>query len=137
MKKIIIPGFVIAIVMLIFSLGMGPVTNFLFPGVMTEYQNPQLFRAWTDPLMSLYFLHPFLVGFILAWIWNKTKPLFKHKIWWQRGICFGLIYWLTTIPGMFISYASFPISLAMTISWSLSLFVQAIAAGKLLAKMNP
>ena len=137
MKKVVISGLVTGVVMLIVGLGMGPISNYLFPKVITEYQNPQLFRAWTDPIMSLYFLHPFLVGFILAWIWNKTKPLFKQKQWWQRGICFGLIYWLTTIPGMVISYSSFPISLAMTATWSLSTFVQAIAAGKLLAKMNP
>ena len=79
MKKVVISGLVTGIVMLIVGLGMGPISNYLFPKVITEYQNPQLFRAWTDPIMSLYFLHPFLVGFILAWIWNKTKPLFKKN----------------------------------------------------------
>ena len=82
-----------------------------------------------------YFVCPFLVGLILAWLWAKTKGLFKGS-YFRRGFSFGLIYWLISIPGMVISYSSFPISLAMVFSWTLSGLVQYLAGGFILAKGN-
>lgn len=137
MKKIIIKGFLIGLILLVIGMIMGPLTHALFPGLKTEYQNPALFRPWSDPLMSLFFLVPFINGFLLVWVWEKTKKLFKESVWWNKGFLFGLIYWLTSFPGMLMSYSSFPISLAMTLSWSLSIFVQGIATGILLSKFDP
>lgn len=136
MAKVIKTGFLAGLAMLLVSLLMGPVTNALFPSVMTEYQNPSLFRPWSDPLMSLMFVYPIVVGFILAWVWDKTKQLFTQDTWWRRGVAFGMLYFLFSLPGMLISYSSFPLSFAMVISWSLSILAQAIGAGLLLAKLN-
>lgn len=136
MKKVLIPGILAGATMFVMSLLMGPVTHFLFPSVQAEYQNPALFRAWSDPLMSLYFLQPFMVGLILAWVWDKTKGLFKKNDRCPKGLSFALIYWVTTLPGMFMSFSSFPISLAMVITWSLSILAQALVAGVILTKFN-
>jgi len=136
MKKILIPGLVSGLVMLVVGMMVNQAVNLFLPGLQIEYQNSNLFRPWSDPLMSLYFLHPFVLGLILAWLWEKTKSLVKEKADWKRGAKFGLAYWLVTLPGMLISYNSFPVSLAMIFSWTASGFFQLIFGGMALAKMD-
>jgi hypothetical protein len=87
--------------------------------------------------MSLYFLYPFILGVILAFIWDKTKDLIKDKKIVKRALKFAFYYWLvSSIPGMFITYSSFVVSLPMVISWSVSGFIQAFVAAIVLAKFN-
>ncbi|MCX6817525.1 MAG: hypothetical protein NTU57_01580 [Candidatus Aenigmarchaeota archaeon] len=117
-------------------MGFGFALDALFPSLAAEYNNPALFRPWSDPLMSLYFVEPFVLGVIMAWFWNMAKGLIKETDAIKKGVYFGLGYWVITIPGMIMSYSSFPISLLMTVSWSLSIFVQVICAGILFAKLN-
>lgn len=136
MKKIIIPGLIAGVVMLVVGMGFGFALEALFPNLAAEYNNPALFRPWSDPLMSVYFVEPFVLGVILAWFWSMTKGLIKQKDAIKKGVYFGLGYWVITIPGMIMSYSSFPISLLMTVGWSLSIFIQAICAGILFAKLN-
>lgn len=130
MKKIIVPGFLAGAAMLAASLVLNPVFAAILPELQMEYQNPALFRPWSDPLMSLIFVHPFVVGVILAWVWDKTKKIVK------TGVMFGIIYWIVALPGMLISYSSFLVSLIMVLSWSLSGLLQALTAGIILAKIN-
>lgn len=133
MKKIII-GIAAGAMMLVIGLLVSFVFQTLFPSIQTEYQNPSLFRPWTDPLMSLYFVEPFITGIILVWIWNLSKGLIKGNKWFNRGLLFGLIYWVICIPGMIMSYTSFPISLLLVGSWSLTILLQALCSGLLFSK---
>ncbi|VVC03858.1 Uncharacterised protein [Candidatus Bilamarchaeum dharawalense] len=136
MKKIIIPGIATGILMLIFGMIFSMAFGALFPSVNAEYQSV-LFRPWTDPLMMLFFAYPFVLGMILAWVWNHVKVLFKEKDFIRRGLRFGVTAWVVfTIPGMFVSYTTFPISLLMVLSWTLSGLVYTLCAGLVLAKLN-
>jgi len=136
MKKVLIPGLVTGLVILIVGMVVGQLINLAIPGLMAEYQNPNLFRPWEDPLMSIYFAHPFILGLALAWVWNKVKGLVSGKPL-ARATHFALGYWIVaTIPGMVISYASFPLSLTIILSWTITCLLQAIAAGLVLGKMN-
>jgi hypothetical protein len=135
MKKIIWPGILAGIAMLV----IGMAVSYLFmilPSVAADYSNSSIMRSWSDPLMSLFFLYPFVLGIALAWVWNRTKNLFKGNTW-KRGLKFGFAYLIiATIPGMLISYSSFPLSLWTIISWIVSGFVNAVVAGLIFAKMN-
>jgi hypothetical protein len=136
MKKIILSGLLAGVAMLAVGFGLGYAMMFIFPSLGAEYANTALFRPWSDPIMSLYFAHPFVLGFILAWVWNKVKGVIGGAGWSGKGTRFGLAYWLVTIPGMVISYASFPLSLLMVVSWSISILAQALAAGLILSAAN-
>lgn len=135
MKKIIFPGIIAGIAILVLSFTI----SYLFmimPSVNADYNNVQVMRSFQDPLMSLYFAYPFVLGIALAWIWNKTKGLIKGSVW-KRGIDFGFAYFvIATIPGMLISYSSFPLSIFTIISWLVSGLIAAIVAGMIFAKMN-
>ncbi len=136
MKQVLLPGLLVGLVMVAISLILNALTGVLLPSLMAEYEASGIFRSWSDPLMSLIFIEPFVLGIILAWVWNKTKFYFQvckcHHPW----ILFGLGYWALTIPGMIMSYSSFPISLVMTLSWSFTILLQALASAFLLSKMN-
>ena len=136
-EKIIKVGLVGGLIMFVLSMIMGQVTGILFPSLMEEYANAGLFRPWSDPLMSLYFLYPFVQGFVVAFVWEMFKKQCSEGTWTQKGICFGFTFWfLTGITGMLISYSTFPVSFLMIVSWSLSSLVGLLGAGLVNAKMN-
>src|SRR4030065_348260 len=128
MKKIILFGLLAGLAMLVISVALSLLFNLIFPSVAAEYNNTNLFRPWSDPIMYLMLVEPFILGIILAWIFSITKGLFKDKNAWKRGIYFGLCYWVITIPGMVMSYSSFPISLLMVMTWSAGILIQALVA---------
>jgi hypothetical protein len=134
MKKVIIFGLLAGLIMLALSMILGSVFHIIAPDLKSEYENANLFRPWSDPLMLLMFVQPFLVGIILAWIWQKTKGLFTGTELWKSGLCFGFIYWVTTIPGMVISYSTFQISLLMVANWTASNLLAGLCAGILFSK---
>jgi hypothetical protein len=85
----------------------------------------------------LYFIYPFLLGLALSWAWSKSKGIFGGKSLLERAGKFGLFYFVIAgVPGMFVTYSSFAISLPMVLSWTISGLVNAVIAGWLFAKMN-
>ena len=135
MRNKIIFGIWAGLAMLIAGLAISRLFGMFFPSINAEYVNPAIFRPWSDPLMSLYFLYPFILGLILAFFWEMIKVSVKGINAWQKGINFGLGYFvLATIPGMFITYSSFKVSLVLVISWAVVGLIDAIIAGWIFAK---
>jgi len=126
--KTFLTGIITGAIMLFTNMIIGMGFHILFPGIQHEYENQQLFRPWSDPMMSLMYLHPFLVGVILAWIWGHIKELIPGTFI-GKGLRFGLVYWLISVPGMLISYATFPVSLTLIFSWTIGILGQALIAG--------
>ena|SRR3989344_6534424 len=137
MKKIFLQGIIAGCAGLVMALVMNVVINFIFPGLVFEYDNPSLFRPWSDPLMSLYFVYPFVLGIVLAFVFSKTRKLFVKAGYISTGIRFGGLFWfLTSIPGMLMSYSTFPVSLLMIFSWSLGSLAEIVASSIVLAKLQ-
>ena len=129
MKKTLI-GLLAGIVNLALGMLIGRIFFILIPSLNAEFGNTYLFRPFWDPLMGLYFVHPFLVGVIMAWIWSAARVIWKGKTTISHGIYFGLSYWImTSVPGMLISYSSFPLSFAMICNWSATALVQCLCSG--------
>ena len=85
--------------------------------------------------MSVYYFVPLFSGIILAWIWDYVKEIIVADSIVKKGLIFAFIYWLTTIPGMMMSYSSFPLSFVIVFSWTVSNLFQALGAGLIFAKM--
>lgn len=133
MKKIIGPGLLLGVIMLI----IGMIVNYLFmliTSVNADYYSGFM-RSWQDPLMMLFFLYPFILGLVFAWLWAKTKTSFKGK--W-RGCYFGwMLFFLTTVPGMWVTYTSFNLSFLTIIGWTVAGLINAKISGFFLAAINP
>ncbi|MBK7869758.1 MAG: hypothetical protein IPJ74_03270 [Saprospiraceae bacterium] len=135
MKKIIIPGLIAGVTLLILSYAILYATINFFPKLVEEYYNP-IFWPGNDRAM-LFFAHPFVLSFALAWFWERFKSLFKGAML-LRGIEMGLVYGLVaTLPSMWITFSAISVSLTMVLSWLLYGIAQATIAGLIFAKMNP
>jgi hypothetical protein len=135
MKKILTAGLLAGAIMLVAGMIAGSLFHLAVPSVRDEYLNTNLFRPWNDPLMSLYFVHPFLLGLIMAWLWTWTRDIIPGATLSQKGFRFAMVYFLISIPGMVISYCSFPVSFALVMSWTVGIFVQVLCTGFLFSKM--
>lgn len=135
-KKIFLPGLVAGAIMLVVGMGFNVLVNAVFPSIAAEYAGG-LFRPWDDPLMMAFFAYPFLLSWIFAWVWDKTKSLVKGDGFWKRGLNFGLSIWfVTSVPGMFVTYTSFHISLLMVLTWLISGLLYSLIAGWVFARMR-
>ena len=91
-------------------------------------------RAAQDPIMLLWFLHPWVIGFAMAIAFAKFKDSFKVT-GWCRGKSFGLFVWLLTgLPSAFIVYTSMNYPIGFTVNSLLGSLLYMVAAGITLEK---
>ena len=136
MKKILGIGILAGIAMLVVGFLLTLLFGAIFPSTAAEYENLEIFRAMNDPLMSLFYAYPIILGIVLAWIWNRSKGLFKGSPG-KRAVNFGIAYWLVaSLPGMIITYSSFQLSFLLVFTWLIGGLINGIVAGLIFAKMN-
>jgi hypothetical protein len=135
MKKVIGVGLLAGLVMVVVGIIINLVMNMFLPVLNEAYRTSGIFRPWSDPRMMLFFVCPFLSGLLLTWVWSKVKDLVKGVTTGQKGLTYGFIYWLTSWPGMLITYSSFNVSLAMVMSWTIPGLIEGVIAGVVIAKM--
>ena len=135
MKKIIFPGIVGGVILLILSV-LGLYLNiWLFPDLAMQYFQPT-FNDQSSRIM-LYFIHPFIIAMALSYFWNRTKSKLTGSFI-TRGIEFGIIYTLmATFPSMWLVFSSITVSLMMVLTWFVFGLIQAIVVGWVCEKMNP
>lgn len=135
MKKSLQIGFIIGIILFVFSYGGLFLAVKFFPHLFLEYNNP-LFnsngsRDW------LFYTHAFVISFALTLIWQRFKTVFKGNFI-IKGIEFGCVYAVVALlPVMWITFSSLDITFTIVASWFLYGLIQAIVAGIFLAKFNP
>ena len=136
-KKLFIHGLLAGLVMLIVGMIFGQLVNMMFPTLAVQYDNTNLFRAFDDPAMIWYFIYFFVLGVGIAWIWEMIKDKIKGKTACQKAKNIVSKYWpAVLLPGMMITYSSFPVSFGIILSWSIGSFVQLYAGFWFLAKKN-
>ena len=134
-KKIIFPGLVAGLILLVLSVLGLYITIWLFPFLAVQYFDPT-FDTQSERAI-LYFIHPFIAGLVLAWFWNRCKGFLKGPFL-GRGIEFGVLYWLVAVfPMMWLIYSAINVSQLLVMSWLLFGLIQGLVAGLLLEKMNP
>ena len=133
MKKIFLTGILAGVVILVVEI----LISFAVPSLRTEYENPALFRPWSDVLMQIYYLYPFVLGILLAWFWGKVKITIPAGSLFKRAFKFGWMYWLVaTIPGMLVSYSSFQISFWMVLSWAIGGLIATVFGVAVIIKLD-
>lgn len=135
MKNVLIKGIVAGVILLILSYAALYLVVRFLPNIAEEYYNP-VFSLEGDKTV-LYFLHPFILSFALAWFWRRFKSLFTGPFWW-RGIEMGLVYGIiATIPSMWITFSSLAVSFTLVFTWFLYGLFQAVVVGIIYAKISP
>jgi len=128
MKKILLSGLLAGLAMVVVGVILNTIWQKIFPGLQAEYQTA-LFRPWSDPLMSLVFVVPLLMGFVLAQAWKKVGGQGK-KIGGFVGF-----FSIFSLLGMLMTYSCFPMSFLMLMSWWVTTIVEYFVGTWILAKM--
>jgi len=93
-------------------------------------------RAMEDPIMLLFFVHPWVLGFGMSIAFQKFKDSFKVT-GWRRGKAFGLYAWiLVGLPSAFMVYSSMNYPIGFTVSSVLGSLLYLVAAGIALEKVS-
>jgi len=128
-------GLIAGLIMLIISFVMTIILNLIFPQITLEYST-QMYRSWNDPLMLLFYLHPFILGLILSWVWQLTSLIMKGDDI-TKAVKFTFAYIIIAqIPGMYITFASMNVSLLMIMGWILTNLIQILCGSIIISKMN-
>lgn len=117
-----------SVAIFIVGFGFNYLIGLIFPSLAAQYKTA-LFRPWTDPLMMIYFAFPLITGYALYYLWNLVKIKDPVKFAWSYFIIAG-------IPGMFITWTSFNVSLGLIFSWLIVGFLEALAAGWVFTKVK-
>lgn len=136
MKTFVLPSIIAGIALLGFSFLALMGVIYLLPILADEFYNP-IFNDKAGYRTVLFFLHPFVISFALAWFWSRFKGLF-HGSWITRGFELGFVYALVaTLPSMWVIFSALTVSLPMVLSWLLYGFLQATICGLIYARMAP
>ena len=134
-KKILVPGLIAGVVLLILSFAMLYGAVYVFPNLAEQYYSP-VFRdegnySW------LFYVHPFVLALALAWFWDRFKDQFKGGMI-LRDLELGVVYTLVaTLPAMLLTFSALDITVGMVLTWLLYGFIQAAIAGLIFSRMNP
>lgn len=136
MKNLFIPAITASIALLAFSFAsLFLVIRFLPASISDLFYNP-VFWPGEDRAL-LYYIHPFILSFALAWFWIRFKSLFKGNFI-MRGLELGLMYAIiATLPSMWITFSALNVSIVMVFMWFVYGLFQAAIAGIIFAKLNP
>lgn len=135
MKKIILPGLVSGIVLLILSVLGLYVTVWFLPNLAEQYFDPAFDKQSSRYL--IFFIHPFIISLALSWFWERFKGVLKGSFI-TKGIEFGLIYMVVAIfPMMWMIYSAMNVTIELVATWMLFGLLQGVIAGLVFEKMNP
>jgi hypothetical protein len=131
MKNNYLLAIVVGIIVLIANQILGVLLNMALPSLSAEYAASTVFRAWSDPLMNLIFLYPFLTGVLGTYVWLRTRKS------WKNGADFGVVVGLfVAVPTFIVYYSAYMVSPLMVLSWTLYSFVNVLVAGLALGKLE-
>lgn len=135
MQKFLVKGLAAGAALLVLSYLALYLMVILLPSIAEQYYDPMF--SFDGNKAALFFLHPFVLSFALAWFWRRFKGLFQGPFWW-RGIELGLVYGLiSTLPAMWMVFSAMAISISLVITWLIYGVFQAIVVGIIFAKISP
>ncbi len=135
MKKMVVT-ILSAFAMLATGMAIGYLFDFLIPSLKTEYANTALYRSMDDPMMYLFFFQPFVVCGTLVWGWARIRDRFTGSTGSKALQVALIMFFLSVIPGMLMTFSSFKVSVVATVTWTVMGFFQVLAASLVFIKMS-
>jgi hypothetical protein len=92
-------------------------------------------RSISDPIMALFFLHPFVLSFAMTYAYGYIKGSLKGN-YMKKGEKFGLIMWIViSIPSAFLVFSSMDYPVGFTVNSIVGPLIYMLAAGIVIAKL--
>ena len=131
--KFLMSGIAAGAVIWVIFFAVNMVVNIVLPYNILELGG---MRAANDPVMLLFFLHPFVLGVALAYVYPYVgKSLEGSNL--KKGEKFGLLMWaVVNVPSIFLVYTSMNYSMGFTVNSIVGSFLYMLAAGIVIAKIS-
>ena len=132
LKGILLSGFISGLVIFVVSMAVSVLIQLVSPYDVMALGG---MRAKEDPLMLLFFLYPWVIGFALAVVYQQVSGALTGT-GTQKGVRFGLLMWLlSSLPSAFIVFTSMDYPPAFTVSSIVSSLIYMPLAGAVAAKL--
>jgi len=131
-KRFLLAGISAGIVILVVSMVVGILVQLAFPYNIFDLGG---MRAQDDPVMALYFLHPWVLAFAMAFAYDKFGGAIQGDLT-SKGTTFGIIMWiLVSIPSAFLVYSSMNYPIGFTLQSVLGSLIYMPLSGLVIAKV--
>ena len=131
-KRTLLAGLAAGLVILVLSFALEALIQLVFPYKWTELGS---IRDLKDPLMTLFWLHPFVMGLVAAMVYDAVGQRFQGN-WVEKGRKLGLLVWfIAAVPEAYIIYTSRVYPTGFYASLVVGYFVYYTAAGLVIARL--
>jgi len=132
LKGILISGLVSGLIIFVVWMIVSMAVQLLAPYDVLKLSG---MRDKEDPLMLLFFLYPWVIGFALAVVYSYMgKSLQGTAV--HKGQMFGKLMWLvTSLPSAYIVYTSMDYPIAFTATSGVASLIYMPIAGIAIAKL--
>ncbi len=133
MKKFIFSGLLASIIIFVVWFVAGFLIQQIFPYNVMELGG---MRKANDTVMLLFFLHPFVIGFAMALLYQYFGESIMGD-YMVKGRMFGLLTWLvSSLPSVFVVYTSMDYPIGFTVNQLVSSLIYMLLAGIAIAKLD-
>jgi hypothetical protein len=102
-KRIVIGGISAGFVLLIIMMVSGYLITLVLPADISRYGG---MRAMGDPVMTLFYLYPFVVAFAAAILFDLVKGCLDGTTL-KKGLMFGsMLICIMPVPSLYVMYTS-------------------------------
>ncbi|HEX3000805.1 MAG TPA: hypothetical protein VHN82_00300 [Methanoregula sp.] len=102
-KNFFIAGITGGIVLSLLMVVSGFLVNLLIPTDLSQYGG---MRSMNDPVMTLFYLYPFVIAFATAFLFDIVNGILEGTLV-RKGLRFGgLLIAIMTIPSLYVMYTS-------------------------------
>lgn len=134
MKKIFFSGLIAGLVLLMISVAGLYLLLWILPDMAMEYFGQAFISEM--PRNILYYVHPFVIGTGLSWLWSRLQKTLKGPAL-VKSLKFGLSYMaIATLPCMLLIYSAINVSLRVILTWLVFGFIEAVIAALIFNKLN-
>jgi len=133
MKKFIFSGILASIIIFVVWFVVGFLIQQIFPYDVMELGG---MRKGTDVMMMLFFLHPFIIGFAMALLYQYfgDSIMGNYRV---KGRMFGILVWsVSSLPSIFVVYTSMDYPIGFTVNQIVSSVIYMLLAGIAIAKLD-
>ena len=132
-KKSVLAGLAAGAVIFVLSFAVEAVIQAVMPYKWTEL-GP--IRDLKDPLMTAFWLHPFVIGLVASMVYQWVGKRF-HGNWFEKGKKLGLLMWfIVAVPETYMLYTSMNYPAGFYVSLVFGYFIYYTAAGLVVAKLS-
>ncbi|HII53853.1 hypothetical protein COT30_01535 [Candidatus Micrarchaeota archaeon CG08_land_8_20_14_0_20_49_17] len=132
-KKILVSGLAAGVAIFIISAVFGVIVQLIAPYNVLALGG---MRAIDEPIMTLFFLYPFVISFAMAIAYEFVKESFQGD-YVQKGYTFGLLVWLVAgLTSAFIVLVNMNYPIGFTLDSTLGSLLYTIGAGIVIAKLQ-